>query len=66
MRTKNPHTLASLTPGLAAVAARLEPEEAAAVCGRAAAILTRAASTISLPDLARPVVDALSLVAARR
>ncbi len=59
----NPSTLQTLAQGLSAVSARLEPKEAAQVCGQAAATLIQAMSktTDSKWDLAQ----GLSAVAAR-
>jgi hypothetical protein len=71
--TKEPDKLPPLSEGLAAVAARLESGEAAAVCGRAAAILAQAmsektdlvavrllAARLEPKEAANRIVDAIS------
>jgi hypothetical protein len=63
-KTTDPFALQPLAQGLSAVAARLEPKEAAAVCGQAAAALAHAMSLRTNVNLLPPEQE-LSAVAAR-
>ncbi len=64
-KTPDPNTLLSLAQGLAAVATRLEPKEAAQVCGQASATLSQAMSKTTEPYALANLSQGLSAVAAR-
>jgi hypothetical protein len=64
-RTLNPHDLWLLAKGLSAVAGRLEPREAAAVSGQAAAAITQAMTRTMDPNALASLAQALSEVAGR-
>jgi hypothetical protein len=67
-KTTDLYALASLAQGLSAVAARLEPNEAAPLCGQAAATLTQAMASMTrttVPYALRELVQGLEAVAAR-
>ena len=60
--TKNSGAQWLLAEGLAAVAARMEPKEAAALCGQASVTLTQAMSKTTNEDALWPLAQGLSAV----
>ncbi len=63
-KTTDPHAIESLSQGLTAVAARLEPKEAGKAYGQAAVTLTQAMSKMTDANALGPLSECLSAVAA--
>jgi tRNA A-37 threonylcarbamoyl transferase component Bud32 len=64
-KTTDLSALSHLAGGLSAVAARLEPRQAATVCGQAANLLSLTMSKTTEPSALSPLAQGLSAVAAR-